>query len=91
MTPREMKIAAARAALQQVKSGMTLGLGTGSTAEEFVRLVGEALAARALRADELEQPELALPRLRARLLGYFRSKSRDRKMGRIIKHTRALV
>ncbi len=49
MTPREMKIAAARAALQQVKSGMTLGLGTGSTAEEFVRLLGEALAARALR------------------------------------------
>jgi len=49
VTPREMKIAAARAALQQVKSGMTLGLGTGSTAEEFVRLLGEALAARALR------------------------------------------
>lgn len=49
MTPREMKIAAARAALQQVKSGMTLGLGTGSTAEEFVRLLGEALAAGVLR------------------------------------------
>jgi ribose 5-phosphate isomerase A len=44
-----MKIAAARAALQQVKSGMTLGLGTGSTAEEFVRLLGEALTAGTLR------------------------------------------
>ena len=49
MTPRELKIAAARAALGEVKSGMTLGLGTGTTAEEFVRLVGEALASGALR------------------------------------------
>ena len=50
MTPRELKIAAARAALAEVKSGMTLGLGTGSTSEEFVRLLGEALASKALRA-----------------------------------------
>ena len=48
MTPQELKIAAARAALAEVKSGMTLGLGTGSTAEEFVRLLGEALASGAL-------------------------------------------
>jgi ribose 5-phosphate isomerase A len=48
VTPRELKIAAARAALGEVKSGMTLGLGTGSTAEEFVRLLGEALASKAL-------------------------------------------
>jgi ribose 5-phosphate isomerase A len=48
VTPRELKIAAARAALAEVKSGMTLGLGTGSTAEEFVRLLGEALASQAL-------------------------------------------
>src|SRR5690349_4440454 len=38
-----LKIEAARAALQQVRSGMTLGLGTGSTATEFVKLLGEAL------------------------------------------------
>jgi ribose 5-phosphate isomerase A len=45
----EMKVAAARAALAEVKSGMTLGLGTGSTAEQFVKLLGEALASGALR------------------------------------------
>ncbi len=44
-----MKIAAARAALDEVRSGMSLGLGTGSTAEEFVRLLGEAIAAGKLR------------------------------------------
>jgi ribose 5-phosphate isomerase A len=45
----DMKVAAARAALDEVKSGMKLGLGTGSTAEQFVRLLGEALASGALR------------------------------------------
>src|SRR5712691_2541922 len=44
-----MKIAAAQAALDAVKSGMSLGLGTGSTAEEFVRLLGEALRSGKLR------------------------------------------
>ncbi|HEX8172715.1 MAG TPA: ribose-5-phosphate isomerase RpiA [Thermoanaerobaculia bacterium] len=44
-----LKVAAARAALQEVRSGMTLGLGTGSTAAEFVRLLGEALRAGTLR------------------------------------------
>lgn len=34
-----MKIEAARAALSRVESGMRLGIGTGSTAEEFVRLL----------------------------------------------------
>lgn len=43
------KIEAARAALQEVRSGMTLGLGTGSTAAEFVKLLGEALRGGALR------------------------------------------
>lgn len=43
MTPHEMKIAAAREALGEVRSGMKLGLGTGSTAAEFVRLLGAAL------------------------------------------------
>lgn len=36
-----MKIEAARAALEHVESGMRLGIGTGSTAEEFVRLLAE--------------------------------------------------
>ena len=43
------KIEAARAALQEVRSGMSLGLGTGSTAFEFVKLLGEALRSGALR------------------------------------------
>jgi ribose 5-phosphate isomerase A len=37
------KVEAARAAMQEVRSGMRLGLGTGSTAFEFVKLLGEAL------------------------------------------------
>lgn len=37
------KTAAAAAALEHVASGMTLGLGTGSTAAIFVRLLGNAL------------------------------------------------
>jgi ribose 5-phosphate isomerase A len=45
----DMKIAAARAALGEVRSGMALGLGTGTTAKEFVQLLGEALAAGTLR------------------------------------------
>lgn len=44
-----LKIEAARAALAEVRSGMTLGLGTGSTAFEFVRLLGEALRDGSLR------------------------------------------
>lgn len=39
MDARQMKIEAARAALSVVKDGMRLGIGTGSTAEEFVRLL----------------------------------------------------
>lgn len=49
MDAREMKIAAARAALDEVRSGMLLGLGTGSTAYEFVNLLGAALASGKLR------------------------------------------
>jgi ribose 5-phosphate isomerase A len=44
-----LKVEAARAALQEVRSGMTLGLGTGSTAAEFVKLLGEALRNGTLR------------------------------------------
>ena len=43
-----MKVAAARAVLDDVRSGMALGLGTGSTATEFVRLLGEAIASKQL-------------------------------------------
>ncbi|MEA2488901.1 MAG: ribose 5-phosphate isomerase [Acidobacteriota bacterium] len=39
----ELKVEAARAALHEVRSGMTLGLGTGTTAAEFVKLLGQAL------------------------------------------------
>ncbi|HUP59206.1 MAG TPA: ribose-5-phosphate isomerase RpiA [Thermoanaerobaculia bacterium] len=46
---QERKIEAARAALAEVRSGMSLGLGTGSTAAEFVRLLGDALRSGALR------------------------------------------
>lgn len=42
---RDYKIEAARAALDLVDDGMILGLGTGSTAEEFVRLLAEKVAA----------------------------------------------
>lgn len=44
-----LKTEAARAALHEVRSGMSLGLGTGSTAAEFVRLLGEALRDGTLR------------------------------------------
>ena len=46
---QSMKVEAARAALAEVRSGMTLGLGTGSTAAEFVRLLGTALRDGTLR------------------------------------------
>lgn len=39
----ELKIEAARAALSLVKSGMRLGIGTGSTADEFIRLLAEEI------------------------------------------------
>lgn len=48
MNAHEMKTAAAREALRDVRSGMKLGLGTGSTAAEFVKLLGDALASGAL-------------------------------------------
>jgi len=49
MTAQEQKIKAAREALRSVQSGMSLGLGTGSTAKEFVTLLGDALARGELR------------------------------------------
>src|SRR6478752_7961451 len=44
MDARQMKIKAAEAALEYVQDGMRLGIGTGSTAEEFVRLLAEKVA-----------------------------------------------
>lgn len=49
MTAEQQKIEAAREALRSVRTGMTLGLGTGSTAKEFVTLLGDALARGELR------------------------------------------
>jgi len=40
---RDMKIEAAKAALAEVRSGMKLGLGTGSTSREFVDLLGKSI------------------------------------------------
>src|ERR1051325_1358050 len=45
----DLKVAAAAEALKEVRSGMPLCLGTGSSAREFVRLLGDALASGALR------------------------------------------
>jgi ribose 5-phosphate isomerase A len=42
--PRRLKVEAARTALQHVESGMKLGIGSGSTAEEFVRVLSERVA-----------------------------------------------
>ncbi|MCB1447275.1 MAG: ribose-5-phosphate isomerase RpiA [Rhizobiaceae bacterium] len=44
MDARQMKIDAAAEALRHVENGMRLGIGTGSTAEEFVRLLAERVA-----------------------------------------------
>jgi ribose 5-phosphate isomerase A len=49
MSANEQKIEAAREALRSVRSGMSLGLGTGSTAKEFVTLLGDALKRGELR------------------------------------------
>jgi ribose 5-phosphate isomerase A len=45
----DLKVAAAKAALDEVRSGMHLGLGTGTTASEFVKLLGAALHDKALQ------------------------------------------
>lgn len=44
MSAQDQKIEAAREALHLIRSGMSLGLGTGSTAKEFVNLLGEAIS-----------------------------------------------
>jgi len=49
MDAHELKIEAARVALAEVRNGMTLGLGTGTTSVEFVKLLGAALRDGTLR------------------------------------------
>jgi ribose 5-phosphate isomerase A len=44
MDQKQLKIEAARKALEHVSDGMRLGIGTGSTAEEFVRLLAEKVS-----------------------------------------------
>jgi ribose 5-phosphate isomerase A len=44
MDAKALKVEAARLALGVVESGMRLGIGTGSTAEEFIRLLGARVA-----------------------------------------------
>lgn len=48
MDARQLKIEAARVALSHVEDGMRLGIGTGSTAEEFVRLLAARIDAERL-------------------------------------------
>lgn len=45
MDAKALKIEAARTALSHVHDGMRLGIGSGSTAEEFVRLLAEKVSA----------------------------------------------
>lgn len=45
MNSKEQKIAAAAEALKFVEDGMRLGVGTGSTADEFTKLLGEKVKA----------------------------------------------
>ncbi|MCP4319391.1 MAG: ribose-5-phosphate isomerase RpiA [Hyphomicrobiales bacterium] len=45
MDARQLKIQAASVALERVRPGMRLGIGTGSTADEFVRLLAEKVGA----------------------------------------------
>ena len=49
MSAVEQKTRAAEAALEFVEDGMTLGLGSGSTADIFVRLLGAALESGSLK------------------------------------------
>ena len=62
MSALEEKIAAAAAALAEVRAGMKLGLGTGSTSEEFVKLLARADIASTLRCTCTSENTEALAR-----------------------------
>ena len=62
----QLKRQAAARALEEVRDGMQLGLGTGSTAKHFVELLGERVARRPegdrradLRGDARSMPSAA--------------------------------
>jgi ribose 5-phosphate isomerase A len=59
------KQAAARAALRWVESGITLGLGTGSTADYFIDLVGERVRAGSLQVEAVASSEASEARAAA--------------------------
>jgi ribose 5-phosphate isomerase A len=59
------KQAAALAALRWVRSGMTLGLGTGSTADYFIDLVGERVRAGSLQVEAVASSEASEARAAA--------------------------
>jgi ribose 5-phosphate isomerase A len=68
MAHEEQKMAAARASLEYIHDGMLVGLGTGSTSECFIRLLGERVKAglnirglpSSIRVRQLAE-ELAIP------------------------------
>lgn len=66
--PEELKRLAAEAAYARVRSGITLGLGTGSTVAHLLELLGEALGSGAL-TDVVGVPTSAWTERRARELG----------------------
>ncbi|MEJ2206241.1 MAG: ribose 5-phosphate isomerase A [Gemmatimonadota bacterium] len=63
-----LKRAAARRAMEEVRSGMVLGLGSGSTVAHFLELLGHALASGALR-DVVAVPSSVGTETAARTLG----------------------
>ena len=67
-SPDALKRAAAEAALAHVRSGMVLGLGTGSTVRHLVELLGEAVRAGRLR-DLVAVPTSVRTETQARAVG----------------------
>jgi ribose 5-phosphate isomerase A len=67
-TPEDLKRAAARRAIEYVASGTVVGLGTGSTVRPLLDLLGERLAAGALR-DVVAVPTSEDTATRCRALG----------------------
>jgi ribose 5-phosphate isomerase A len=68
VTQDDLKRAAAEEALRSIRSGMTVGLGTGSTVRHFVDLLGAALVAGSLR-DVVGVPTSVQTRVQALEVG----------------------
>src|SRR5450759_4150841 len=62
MTRDDMKRAAAAAAIEYVQPGMTIGVGTGSTADWFVTLLSELPPHRRQFAEQRDEPVGRAPR-----------------------------